>query len=118
VEAAETVTGADLDTLDRLVAKSLLVRPPLGPDEPTRLLMLETVRAYAAERFRARPDAGESARAPLRALPRRRRASRRRPGAVGPRRPAHAAALDAESDNLGAALAWAVDRRDPGGRCG
>ena len=50
VDAAEAVTGAQLDILDRLVAKSLLVRsrPPTGE---TRLSMLETVRAYAVDRF-------------------------------------------------------------------
>ena len=55
VEAAETVTGADLDTLDRLVAKSLLVRRRQRSG-PRRLAMLETIRAYAAERFAALAD--------------------------------------------------------------
>jgi predicted ATPase/DNA-binding SARP family transcriptional activator len=43
VEAAEEVTGADLEVLEGLVEKSLLLR------ESGRLLMLETVRAYADE---------------------------------------------------------------------
>ena len=51
VQAAETITGAGLDTLDRLVAKSLLVRR--RDEHGTRLAMLETVRAYAGERFAA-----------------------------------------------------------------
>ena len=55
VEAVETIAGADLDTLDRLVAKSLLVRRR-GRHGPTRLGMLETVRAYAGERFAALPE--------------------------------------------------------------
>ena len=50
VTAAETVTGASLDTLDSLVAKQLLARH----DE--RLLMLETVREYALERLAEDPD--------------------------------------------------------------
>ena len=54
VEAAEAITGAGIDTLDRLVAKSLLVRR--HADGRTRLGMLETIRAYAAERFAAIPD--------------------------------------------------------------
>jgi predicted ATPase len=54
-QAAEAVTGASLDTLDHLVAKSLLVRR-WQADSPTRLGMLETVRAYARERLAARPD--------------------------------------------------------------
>ena len=51
VGAAETVTGASLDTLERLVAKSLLVGQQ--GTAPTRLGMLETIRAYATERFAA-----------------------------------------------------------------
>ena len=50
VTAAETVTGASLDTLDSLVAKQLLARR----DE--RLLMLETVREYALERLAEDPN--------------------------------------------------------------
>ena len=55
IEAAEAVTGADLDTLDHLVGKSLLVRRRQA-HTPTRLEMLETIRAYAAERFAAADD--------------------------------------------------------------
>ena len=55
VQAAETITHAELDTLDSLVAKSLLV---LRQDRQagSRLGMLETVRAYAAERFASASD--------------------------------------------------------------
>ena len=60
VEAAETITAAGLDTLDGLVAKSLLVRRRHA-HAPTRLGMLETIRAYAAERFAAAAD-GEAVR--------------------------------------------------------
>ena len=56
VEAAEKITGTDLDTLDHLVAKSLLVRRQ-HEDTPTRLGMLETIRAYATERMAAMADA-------------------------------------------------------------
>ena len=52
VEAAEAITDAGLDTLDGLVAKSLLVRRR-DAHAPTRLGMLETIRAYATERFAA-----------------------------------------------------------------
>jgi predicted ATPase/DNA-binding SARP family transcriptional activator len=55
IEAAQTVTGADLDTLDHVVGKSLLVRRR-QPHTATRLQMLETVRAYAAERFAVAHD--------------------------------------------------------------
>jgi predicted ATPase/DNA-binding SARP family transcriptional activator len=55
VAAAESITGAGLDTLDRVVAKNLLVRRQ-QPQAPTRLRMLETIRSYAAERFAATAD--------------------------------------------------------------
>jgi predicted ATPase/DNA-binding SARP family transcriptional activator len=52
VAAAESVTGASLDTLDSLVAKQLLMR------RGDRLLMLQTVREYALERLAEHPEAG------------------------------------------------------------
>jgi predicted ATPase len=57
LEAAEDVAGADLDTLQSLVDKSLLRH------SEERYWMLETIREYAAERLEA------SAEAPCRALP-------------------------------------------------
>jgi predicted ATPase/DNA-binding SARP family transcriptional activator len=48
LEAAQAVTGATLDTLDALVAKSLLDRRQ-QPDGMTRLMMLETIRQYAQQ---------------------------------------------------------------------
>jgi predicted ATPase/class 3 adenylate cyclase len=53
IEAAEEVCGADLDGLAALVDASLL--KPVGDD---RLLMLETVREYAAEKLEALGEAG------------------------------------------------------------
>ena len=47
VETAEEVTGADIEVLEGLVEKNLLLR------ESGRLLMLETVRAYAQRAARA-----------------------------------------------------------------
>jgi len=55
VDAAEAVTGASLDTLDGLVAKSLLVRRQ-GGHGLSRLGMLETIRAYATEKLAAAGD--------------------------------------------------------------
>ena len=55
IDAAKAITGGDLDTLDRLVAKSMLVREG-DLDRPTRLSMLETIRAYAFERLAAAVD--------------------------------------------------------------
>ena len=56
VEAAEAITNACLDTLDGLIAKNLLV---LRRDAHarSRLGMLETIRAYATERFGRRRQA-------------------------------------------------------------
>ena len=51
--AAEEVAGADLDTLQSLVEKSLL------RFSNERYWMLETIREYAAERLHAQPEAGE-----------------------------------------------------------
>jgi predicted ATPase len=111
VQAAETVTAASLDTLDGLVAKSLLVRRHPATAS-TRLGMLETIRAYAAERFADMGDADVVRERHGRwylALAERNGAERALWGAC---RSEHLARLDAETDNLARALAWAVDRRD------
>jgi predicted ATPase/class 3 adenylate cyclase len=107
VEAAETITGADLDMLDRLVAKSLLVRRPQAHAR-TRLLMLETIRAYATERLTAADDEQtirERHYDYFLALAQRHGTDRALWGASGRK---HLAQLDAENDNLHAALEWAV----------
>ena len=107
--AAEAITGADLDTLDRLVAKQLLVRR----QTPTRLHMLETIRAYAVERLAAALDE-QAVRARhfdyYLALALEHGSA---PALCGARRGTHLARLDAEIANLHAALAWAVERDDP-----
>jgi predicted ATPase/DNA-binding CsgD family transcriptional regulator len=52
LDAAEAVAGVDLDTLDGLVARSLVF--VLGePGGELRYRLLDTLRAYAAERLRA-----------------------------------------------------------------
>jgi predicted ATPase/class 3 adenylate cyclase len=107
VEAAETITVADLDTLDRLVAKSLLGRRQHGRT-PTRLAMLETIRAYSTERFATAADQDavrERHYCYFLALARRHGSDRALWGARGKD---HLALLDAEISNLHAALAWAV----------
>jgi predicted ATPase/DNA-binding SARP family transcriptional activator len=107
VEAAETITGADLDTLDHLVAKSLLERRQHAL-APTRLGMLETIRAYAGERLASAADAEAVRENHYRyslALAQRYGTERALFGA-GARE--HLARLDAEIDNLHAALGWAV----------
>jgi predicted ATPase/DNA-binding SARP family transcriptional activator len=110
VGAAETVTGASLDTLERLVAKSLLVGQQ--GTAPTRLGMLETIRAYATERFAATDNGGavrERHYGYFLALAQRHGSDRALLGAHGKE---HVARLDADAENLKAALGWAVDRRD------
>jgi predicted ATPase/class 3 adenylate cyclase len=112
VEAAEKITGTDLDTLDHLVAKSLLVRRQ-HERTPTRLGMLETIRAYATERMAVMADADairENHRRFYLALAQRHGAER---AVMGTGRQQHLARLDADVDNLHVALAWAVGRGDP-----
>jgi predicted ATPase/DNA-binding SARP family transcriptional activator len=107
VEAAETITAGGLDTLDGLVNKSLLVRRRHAL-APTRLGMLETIRAYSGERFAAAVDAETVREDHYRyylALARRHGTERMLFGSGAGE---HLARLDAEIDNLHAALGWAL----------
>jgi predicted ATPase/class 3 adenylate cyclase len=107
VNAAETITHAGLDTLDDLAAKSLLVRVQHA-QAPTRLGMLQTIGAYASERFAAADDADAVREDHYRyylALAQRHATSRALRG-VDARE--HLARLDVEVDNLHAALEWAM----------
>ena len=109
VNAAETITHAGLDTLDGLTAKSLLVRGQHA-HTPTRLGMLETIRAYAGERLASAPDVAAVREDHYRcylALVQRHGTDRALRGADAPE---HLARVDAEIDNLHAALGWAVAR--------
>src|SRR4051812_10499900 len=108
VEAAETITHARLDTLDGLVAKSLLVRAR-HTHTPTRLWMLDTVHAYAAERFVSAADVDTVHEDHCRyylALAQRHGRERALWGADAPE---HLARLDAETNNIQVALGWAVE---------
>jgi predicted ATPase/DNA-binding SARP family transcriptional activator len=104
VEAAEAVCEADLDGLAALVDASLLRERPGGRAE-TRFAMLEVVREYAVERLEA---SGESERL------RRRHAGhyadlgeRAEPELTGAEAVRWLGYLEAEHDNIRAALAWA-----------
>jgi predicted ATPase/DNA-binding SARP family transcriptional activator len=55
LEAARVVTGAELETVEALIAKSLIYRRR-QTDGTTRLLMLETIRQYALGRLAADPE--------------------------------------------------------------
>ena len=106
IEATETITGAGIDTLDRLVAKSLLVRRQV--QGRTRLRMLETVRAYAAERFAAVADAQLVQEGHYRYFLQLAQRHANQRALWGASRNQHLARLDAEIDNVHAALAWAA----------
>ena len=105
VETAEDVTGAEVDALEGLVEKNLLLR------ESGRLLMLETVRAYARELLE-RDDRSSDVR--LRhcrhfvAL-----AERAAPHLSTRAEPEWMRRLDAEIDNFRAALDWALGEGQP-----
>ena len=103
VEAAEAVCDAELGRLESLVGMSLLRERPGAGGEP-RFAMLETVREYAAERLE---EGGE-------AEAMRRRHAEHYAGLVERAEPEMTGAeaahwlerLDAEHDNIRAALAW------------
>jgi predicted ATPase/class 3 adenylate cyclase len=112
LEAVEAVagdvaalTGEGIDTLDGLASlldKSLLRQADTGDDAP-RLLMLETIREYVAERLDDRPDFSAAVRrahgeyfADF--------AQRRREDLTGEQREPALAAITADIDNL--RLAW------------
>jgi predicted ATPase/DNA-binding SARP family transcriptional activator len=111
IHAAETITATALGTFDHLVAKSLLVRHQQA-DAPTRLGMLETIRTYAARRLAATTDqhaVNERHYRHYLALAQRHGSDRALWGAS---RQEHLASLDAEIENLQAALAYALDQVD------
>ena len=106
----------DLDILEgveSLLRNNLLTTEHAAGDEP-RLGMLETIREYALERLAARGD-GEAVR--------RRHAAfylvlaeEAEPGLLGPQQREWLERLDAERDNIRAALSWALRCRRGGGR--
>jgi predicted ATPase/DNA-binding SARP family transcriptional activator/class 3 adenylate cyclase len=105
VDAAEAVTGADLDTLTGLVEKQLLLRRA-GPSGEARLVMLETVREYSHERLEADEDARQVYERHGRyylAL-----AERAEPELFTRGETAWLPKLDAEVNNFRAALQWSL----------
>jgi predicted ATPase len=108
IEAAEAVTGADLDTLAGLVDKQLLQRRQHSGQD-TRLLMLETVREYAQERLDE--DAAAVCACHCRyylAL-----AERAEPTLLTHHEQEWLPRLDAEVDNFRVALDWDLRHGDP-----
>ena len=109
-EAAEAVTGADLDALQGLVDKQLLLRRH-GSSPDARLLMLETVREYASDQLDADPDAAQVRERHCRhylAL-----AERAEPELFTRGEAEWLPKLDAEVDNFRAALDWSLRDGNP-----
>jgi predicted ATPase/DNA-binding SARP family transcriptional activator/Tfp pilus assembly protein PilF len=102
LDAAEQVAGATLEVVDRLIAHSMLYRRA-GRHGDTRLVMLEPIREYAAERLLERSDATDTgerhSRYHLQLAEVAREALRGHGQLLWQRR------LDAEADNLRRALA-------------
>jgi predicted ATPase/class 3 adenylate cyclase/DNA-binding winged helix-turn-helix (wHTH) protein len=110
IAAAEDVTDADLETLEPLVAQSLLTRR--AGEAGTRLVMLETIRAYAADRLDQSSERNAVHERHYRhflALATRHASER---AVMGRAHREHLERLDADVDNLHAALEWAMDRRN------
>jgi predicted ATPase/DNA-binding CsgD family transcriptional regulator len=113
--AAEAVdpggASATLDLVAALVDRSLL-QPVMTDGGEPRFAMLETIRAYALERLEASGEALPARRAHaawFRTL-----AERAQPGLRGPDQQHWRDVLEADLDNLRAALAWTLAAADPG----
>jgi len=119
LEAAEAICADDgdglavLDGMASLAASSLLrlgEAPAMGDGVAPRLTMLETIREYGTELLAERSETAEIGRrhaAYYLAL-----AEQAGPALIGPEAVAWLARLDAEHDNLRAALRWAREHDD------
>jgi predicted ATPase/DNA-binding SARP family transcriptional activator len=101
--------GGVLDVIARLVDTSLLVATHGGDGEP-RYQLLETVRAYAADRLAEAGETEQLARAHAEYFAR--FAERTEPELRGPGQLDWMRRLEADHDNLRAALRWAVAAGD------
>jgi predicted ATPase/DNA-binding SARP family transcriptional activator len=114
LEAAEEVCGAEgaehagvLESLSRLVDQSLVVSEDRGH---ARFRMLETLRSYAGERLAESGTAQELQRRHAECFLR--LAERAEPMIRGPQQATWMRRLQADHDNVSAAIDWAL-RRDP-----
>jgi predicted ATPase/DNA-binding SARP family transcriptional activator len=105
VEAAEAVTGAGIDALDGLVAKSLVMA------KDGRLTLLEPIRQYAVQRLDATPDA-EDVRALHAAYYLAQAEETRQEIWQRGTTSSDYGRLHLERDNLRAALTWALEHRN------
>ena len=105
LDAATAITGSSRTTLQALVTKSLLERRR-GAGGRTRLMMLETIRQYAADRIDGGAERNELRRRHahhyLRVV------EQTIPGLSTFDEPESLAVLDSEIDNLRAAVQWAL----------
>ena len=107
LDDAEAITDADLDTLEDLARKHLLLRLPVASGE-ARLVMLETVREYARELLDAADEETETrSRHCRRYLDLATRAERH---LFTHTEPEWLSRLETEIDNIRAALDWSLDR--------
>jgi predicted ATPase/DNA-binding SARP family transcriptional activator len=113
VDAAEAITQADVDVLDALVTKNLLVRSAQS-GAPARLGMLDTIQAYARERLEVMPDKDAVRERHCRHFLALAEHHGTEPALCGVDRNEHLARLDAELANIDEALRWAIAQPDPG----
>src|SRR5215207_896044 len=109
-DAAQAVTQAPLETLEKLQSKNLAVTDR-APNGPVRLRMLETVRELARARLEQRDDADRLRRRHCEhyvALAERTQPELRRSGS-----PELLAELDHELNNFRAAMTWALNDPAP-----
>lgn len=104
----EVARGQILDLLSALVAKSLVVAETLTRSE-ARYRLLATIREYAHEKLDAAGEAVNLRDRHLELFVW--RAEETAPKLIGPHQQIWFAWLDAEHDNIRAALAWALERR-------
>ena len=108
-EAAEQVAGADPDTLQSLLEKSLLRRRADHEGRP-RFWMLETIREYALDRLARSPDEAETRRGHAAYF--RHLAELAEPELTGPGQTSWLGRLDTEHGNLREALRFSLEQDD------
>lgn len=106
LDAAQTVCGATLSDLAELVSSSLILEPELQTDEP-RLTMLQTIREFALDKLKEEGRVAEIREQHAHYF--RDLAARAEPELGGAGEEAWLDRLEADHENLRAALAWAAE---------